>query len=126
MKTRKYREIVPVLLNRTIYALVAAVVLPGALSAQTKPVQISLFNPVQIVAEDEAIAGVRLNLIYGRNTSVVGFDIGLVNHSTDGHSKGLQAGIVGFVEHKLETTVHEVHHGAVLGVVAVQITRIAH
>ena len=40
----------------------------------------------------------RVNRIYGKNVSVKGLDIGIANHCTGGISKGLQWGIVGFVE----------------------------
>ncbi len=65
---------------------------------EAKPIQISLFNPVQLVSEGEAVQGVRLSLLYGKNTSVVGFDFGLVQHNTSGISKGYQLGAVGIVE----------------------------
>ncbi len=63
-------------------------------SAQSKPIQISLFTPVQIFNENTPIGGLRINLIYGRNVSVTGFDWGLVNHTTTGISTGIQWGAV--------------------------------
>ena len=67
--------------------------------AQSKPVQISLFAPVQIFDENVPISGVRLNLIYGRNISVTGLDLAfLVNHTTTGHFKGVQFGLVGIAD----------------------------
>ncbi len=42
--------------------------------SQHKPVQLSLFNPVQIVPESQSISGIRFNLIYGKNVNVTGFD----------------------------------------------------
>ncbi len=62
------------------------------------PLQLALFNPAQVRPEDTSIFLLRVNLIYGKNVSVKGLDIGLVNHCTGGVSKGLQWGIVGFVE----------------------------
>ncbi|MDP8240006.1 MAG: hypothetical protein P9X24_13020 [Candidatus Hatepunaea meridiana] len=47
-----------------------------------KPVQIALFNPIQLFSEDESIKGVRLNLIYGKNAALTGIDFGFVNHLT--------------------------------------------
>lgn len=64
-------------------------------TAQEKPIQLSLFAPVQIVSENHGIAGLRLSLIYGKNTHVSGLDWGLVSHSTSGQSKGVQWGLVG-------------------------------
>lgn len=71
---------------------------PSTPCAQDKPIQVSLFTPVQIFPEETSISGVRLNLLYGRNASVTGLDLGLVNHTTAGESVGLQYGIVGLVE----------------------------
>lgn len=66
--------------------------------AQQKPIQLSLFAPVQIVSADNAVGGIRLSLLYGKNTSVTGLDWGLVSHSTSGVSKGVQFGLVGLVD----------------------------
>lgn len=76
--------------------------LPGAVRADdsapegpdTKPIQLSLLNPVQIFPESSSVKGVRLSLIYGRNVNVTGLDVGLVNHTTKDF-KGLQLGLVG-------------------------------
>ncbi len=63
--------------------------------AQSKPVQLALFNPVQIFPENTSIAGIRISLLYGKNTSVSGLDWGFVNHTTSGTSMGWQTGLVG-------------------------------
>ena len=65
--------------------------------AQEKPIQLSLFNPVQIVPEDQSVKGFRFNLIYGKNAAVTGLDIGLVNMST-GLETGIQWGAVGITD----------------------------
>lgn len=70
----------------------------SSLYAQEKPFQLSLITPVQVVPAGQAIKGVRLNLIYGRNTAVKGVDLGLVNHTTTGVTKGWQTGLVGVVD----------------------------
>lgn len=83
--------------NRLGFA-VALVLAPAQAAAQgTSPIQIALVTPVQIVPATRAVAGVRLDLLYGRNTYVKGLDIGLVNHSTQGVSQGLQYGLVNIV-----------------------------
>lgn len=66
--------------------------------AQPRPAQLALVTPVQIFHEDDTIVGVRLNLLYGRNASVMGLDMGLVNHVTTGISTGAQYGVVGLVD----------------------------
>jgi hypothetical protein len=79
-------------------ALLALAFCAPVASGQGKPIQLSLFSPVQIVPPDQGVSGVRLSLLYGKNTYVSGFDWGLVSHSTAGVSKGVQFGLVGFNE----------------------------
>ena len=67
----------------------------NVISAQEKPIQIALFNPVQLFNENTSITGLRLNIIYGRNTKITGLDLGLINHTTSGVSEGVQFGLVG-------------------------------
>lgn len=73
---------------------------PGSLLGQEMevPFQVALFEPVQLRPAGQEILVFRLNLIYGRNVSVKGLDVGLVNHSTGGESKGVQYGLVGYIE----------------------------
>jgi len=67
------------------------------LSAQDNPFQLSLFDPIQIVPNNESINGIRLNLIYSKNTNITGFDLGLVNVTT-GKQLGVQWGAVDITE----------------------------
>jgi hypothetical protein len=69
-------------------------------AAQSKPVQLALFNPIQIHPETSSISGIRLSLIYGKNTSVTGVDLGLINQTTNGESVGWQWGILGLNQDK--------------------------
>ena len=85
-----------------LLVLTVLAVLPADGSAEEKAVQLSLFNPIQIRPEDTAIKYFRFNLIYGKNTSIVGLDMGLVNHLTAGESKALQLGFVNYVEADLK------------------------
>ena len=71
---------------------------PSDVCAEPQPVQLSLFNPVQLRSEDTAIKIFRFNLIYGKNTSLVGLDLGLANHLTAGESQTLQIGCVNWVD----------------------------
>lgn len=77
-------------------ATLVALALP-ALAAE-KPVNLSLFTPISIVKETDAVTAFRINLIYGKNTSVSVLDLGLVNHTTSGLSKGLAWGLVNYGE----------------------------
>jgi hypothetical protein len=61
------------------------------LFAQGSPIQLSLFDPIQIVPNNESVSGIRLNLIYTKNVNVTGFDMGLVNVTT-GKELGVQWG----------------------------------
>jgi hypothetical protein len=84
---RKYSP----LLGLTIFILIF---ISTPVLAESKPIQLAFFTPVQIFPENDTISGVRINLLYGRNASVTGLDLGLVNHTTAGLSKGIQYGAV--------------------------------
>jgi len=70
----------------------------GAEAQVEQPLQIAVFDPIQLRPADQAILALRVNFLYGRNTWVKGLDVGVVNHTTQGTSKGLQYGIVGVNE----------------------------
>ncbi len=74
--------------------VIAILVLPSVGAAQTRPINIALFNPVQIFPESNSIAGLRINLIYGKNAGVVGLDWGLVNSVGSGGVTGIQWGFI--------------------------------
>jgi len=59
-----------------------------------KPIQLSLFDPVQIFPASTSVKGVRLSLLYGRNMNVKGVDVGIVSRTMKDF-KGIQVGIVG-------------------------------
>jgi hypothetical protein len=86
--------------NLIVLALVLIMItaVSTSVAAQDKPIQLSLFAPVQLFNENTSITGIRLSLLYGRNTSVTGLDWGLVNHCTGGKSMGVQFGVVGLVD----------------------------
>jgi len=78
-------------------SLVVAIIIVAALSVSAsnqRPFQLSLVTPIQIYPDNYSINGLRINLLYGRNASVVGLDWGLINHTTTGLSQGLQLGMV--------------------------------
>jgi len=79
-------------------AILAGVAVDSGLAEDTAAFQLALINPVQLRDESLSILVLRLNLIYGKNVSVHGLDLGLINHSTGGTSLGLQYGLVGYVE----------------------------
>jgi len=80
----------------SILSVAALLSLPAGQIAAQAPVQISLFPPIQIVEESEAVEGFRFAL-YGRNTSVTGLDLGLVTHTTQ-RFEGIQVSLLGLNE----------------------------
>ncbi len=87
---------------RNLFLTLAALllILPAVNSytyAQESPIQVALFNPVQIAPETNSITGLRLSILYGKNANVNGLDVGLVNVTT-GNQLGLQYGVVGINE----------------------------
>ena len=79
-------------------AVLTFIVISTPVQAQNEPIQLALFSPIQIFPEDNHIEGFRFNLLYGRNASVKGLDVGLVNHVTSGLSKGLQVGFLSMAD----------------------------
>lgn len=71
--------------------------IPKETFSQEKPIQLALFNPVQIFPENESITGLRISILYGKNRNVSGFDWGFVN-STTGKQVGVQYGFVNLVD----------------------------
>jgi hypothetical protein len=87
-------------MKRVLAVLLLIMISAGMATAQSndKPIQISLIAPAQIYSESNSITGFRINFLYGRNTSVTGADLGLVNHVTSGKTTGVQWGIVGIAD----------------------------
>lgn len=105
--------------NRLASAVCVLLLALPALPAQGQqdhPIQLSLVTPIQLFPEDESVRGVRLNILYGRNTFMTGLDYGLVNHTTrdflgvgiglvnltDGDVTGLHSGFVNITEGAFE------------------------
>lgn len=83
----------------SLLALVAVVIAlaPGMAAAQdTRPVQLSLFSPVQLQPERASIAGLRLSLFYTVNRNVTGADLLLAGLArTTGDFKGYGGAWIG-------------------------------
>jgi len=60
--------------------------------ANWTPVQISLFPPFQVFSSEEAVIGVRVNLLTGYNAHMTGLDVGIVANQVD-DMRGLQVAI---------------------------------
>ena len=78
-------------------SLVAQEETPQDTAIEPKSFELSLAPGVQLRDADSAIRILRLG-IYNKNASVQGLDLGLINQTTEGISKGLQVGIVGLTE----------------------------
>lgn len=61
-------------------------------SAASTGFQLAIFNPVQLFSAPCDVYGVRLDLPYGKNNLLYGFDLGIVNQLTD-EMRGAQVGL---------------------------------
>ncbi len=83
---------------KVVYFVLLAIVVviacapPGVSAQETKPINLALWDPVQIYNHDYVIHGLRLN-IYGNNAGLKGVDIGIANWIT-GDVTGIQWGFV--------------------------------
>ncbi|MDD5736707.1 MAG: hypothetical protein PHH20_00255 [Candidatus Omnitrophica bacterium] len=73
--------------------LVMVLVPAAARAADEKPIQLAIFDPIQLVPNDESIKGLGFNLIYGCNEDFYGVDLGLINR-VKGRGVGLEWGAV--------------------------------
>ena len=74
----------------------ALVAMTAGSSSASKPIQLSLWDGIQIFSQETEIGGLRL-AIYGRNDVVKGVDIGIFMRTTN-EFVGVQWGIVGWLE----------------------------
>ena len=69
------------------------------MAGECQPVQLALFNPMQIVPEAESISGVSLGLIYAANQNVTGLSFVLMGvNEAKGDVKGVELGLGNWVE----------------------------
>jgi hypothetical protein len=62
------------------------------------PMQFGLACPVQIFSQDWNVSGMRLNILYGNNANVEGFDLGACFNRVTGDFAGFQlAGVANYV-----------------------------
>jgi len=81
----------------TGFVILAVLLLSLQVQAEDRPIQLSLVNPIQIFPETDSVKGLRFNLIYGKNASLTGLDIGIANKLT-GSGGGVQYGFVHLVD----------------------------
>jgi hypothetical protein len=100
------------------WALVISVLAAFPVAAAEKAVNLSLFTPISLAKPEDSVSAFRFNLIYGKNTSVRVVDLGMVNHTTSGLSKGLQWGAVNVTEGEfsgLQLAALNINQGTVKG-----------
>lgn len=86
-------------MKRLLFVLALATLVSGSLPAEAadSPVNLALFNPIQINKETDSVTAFRFSLIYGVNTGVKGLDLSLVGVNK-GPGVGVSWHVVGFVE----------------------------
>lgn len=67
--------------------------------AAGKPINLALFDPIQIVPREQSVQGFRFSLLYGRNYDVKGLDLSLVGMN-DNDFEGVQLALVGLSKRK--------------------------
>jgi hypothetical protein len=63
----------------------------------TRPIQLSVFNPVQIQPDWTSIAGLRLSLFHSVNQGMIGFDWVLAGVNVTRAMHGVQLGLVNII-----------------------------
>ena len=103
--------------NILVLVLLGLIIIPQFAGAEeTKPIQLAIFDPIQLVPKEDSIKGVRLSLFYTANKDVTGLSFAWmgVNRATgdvngiewglgnivEGSSYGWQAGVVNYVRER--------------------------
>lgn len=95
----------PALLVWLVLLVLALEALPRLSAAQTTeapassaPLQLAVWNPIQVLGEGVSVAGLRLSVISGANHDVVGLDLSGIAALTRGDQSGLQIALYGGVD----------------------------
>jgi len=99
--TRLLRGVSPATMKTFLSLFVALPTLFLALPAlaEGKPFSAGVVDPIQIVPSSEGIAGVRLSLFYGNNTTLKGFDLVLIGvNRLQSTMQGVQLGLFNWTE----------------------------
>ena len=75
--------------------ILAIALLCSACSTTWTPFQGAIWNPAQIFTESTDVRGLRVGVLYGKNASLDGLDVGLVTN-VEGRTRGVQSGFVNF------------------------------
>lgn len=79
-------------------ALALTLLVPAGVFAQAAAFQLSLANPIQLVEDTQAVAGVSLGLFYTVNTNLTGYNWSLVVNRLHGNLNGVQSGMVNLID----------------------------
>ena len=82
-------------------SLLAALAAGAPARAADQPIQLALFDPVQLVPDTQSVSGLRLTLVYSRNVDVTGFDYSFIATHTTRNFKGVQIAPVNIVGNDL-------------------------
>jgi len=80
--------------NILVLVLLGLIIIPQFAGAEeTKPIQLAIFDPIQLVPKEDSIKGVRLSLFYTANKDVTGLSFAWmgVNRAT-GDVNGIEWG----------------------------------
>jgi hypothetical protein len=82
--------------RKSVQVLIAALLFSGAsvVEAAFTPLQISIWDPVQVFPADWSVVGVRANILHGVNARVYGLDIGLLSNRTTSSGGGLSIAMI--------------------------------
>lgn len=78
-------------------SLLAALAAGAPARAADKPIQLAVFDPVQLVPDTQSVSGLRLTLVYSRNVDVTGFDYSFIATHTTRNFRGVQIAPVNIV-----------------------------
>ncbi|OGW75697.1 MAG: hypothetical protein A2Z72_03215 [Omnitrophica bacterium RBG_13_46_9] len=99
-RNRQYRKEVDMVKKFLILSLFCLLAMSQSAKAEdSEPIQLAIFNPIQIVPETDSINGARLSLFYTVNKDVSGLSLVWlgVNRAT-GDVKGVEIGLGNWVE----------------------------
>jgi len=86
---------------KKIFAVIIAclAVLPQfAQAEETKPIQLALFDPIQLVPASDSIRGLRLTVFYTANKDVSGLSLAMGVNRATGDVNGVEIGLANWVE----------------------------
>ena len=83
--------------SRVLAAAATLLLALPALARAESPVNLALFNPIQLTTETESVTAFRFSLLYGANADLTGLDLSLVGLNT-GSVAGLVFAGVSLVE----------------------------